>query len=404
MDKTGEIVAEVLDVEGLMMAFGLLCIPVILAIPLRVAWSLFMGTGLEEGQYREKVNQIIDSGMQVAPFRQVLDDIARGLKLEGKKQRLIEADVLHPLRISHFLLLPALVIFPLAILIGAPIILLGLPVLLLTEFLLIKQQLLIRALVIAQDILRWQVVHIPRPNRSSDPQKKRGLGDFSTAVEHFTHVPQGAFLGLFSWLMVHWTFRADSMIIEFAVSAVLYIILLGILNVLNNAFEADLVFVDPSKSRMVPVEQWLESILNPLIGIGLIFLIGRNLLEEARTGNPTLFAMTVLSLLYGYAIVGFAYSVGGPLLSKVPMFDKFLGSRLSVRERFEQQVIESLKPLSYDLTRHEGHISFSVRMSMSERISSIREMPNRPLTFSDLESLPSASADQLPQNPFSVEN
>ena len=57
-------------------------------------------------------------------------------------------------------------------------------------------------------------------------------------------------------------------------------VLLSILSVLNTAFEADLVFVDPAKGRLVPVNQWLEGVLNPVVGIGLLFLLGRNLLEN----------------------------------------------------------------------------------------------------------------------------
>ena len=86
--------------------------------------------------------------------------------------------------------------------------------------------------------------------------------------------------------------------------------MLGILGVLNTAFESDLVFVDPAKGRLVPVDQWLESILKPVVGIGLLFLIARNLLDQAREGNPVVFAATILLLLYGAAIVGIAYRWG----------------------------------------------------------------------------------------------
>ena len=100
---------------------------------------------------------------------------------------------------------------------------------------------------------------------------------------HFSQVPQGTFLGLFAWLMVHWALKIDSFVFELSLAAGFYIILLGLLSVLNTAFESDLVFVDPSKGRLVPVDQWLESILKPIVGIGLLFLIGRflssNLLE-----------------------------------------------------------------------------------------------------------------------------
>jgi hypothetical protein len=219
---------------------------------------------------------------------------------------------------------------------------------------------------------------------------KTGIGEFSQHVVHFAQVPQGTFLGLFAWLIVHWTLKIDSFWIELSIAAGLYIILLGILSVLNTAFESDLVFVDPSKGRLVPVDQWLESILKPIVGIGLLFLIVRNLLDEARGGNPTLFATTVLSLLYGAAIVGIAYRWG---------YSLWRGN--SVRTNFESQIIEGLAPLSYDLTRNKGRIDFRVRMSMKERIETISKLPNNQMSFEALQNLPkSHTSDVIPVNPI----
>ena len=78
------------------------------------------------------------------------------------------------------------------------------------------------------------------------------VNEFSNHVIHFNNVPQGAFLGLFAWLIVHWVFKLESIAIELAIASLLYIIMLGILGVLNTAFESDLVFVDPAKGRLVP--------------------------------------------------------------------------------------------------------------------------------------------------------
>ena len=72
-----------------------------------------------------------------------------------------------------------------------------------------------------------------------------------------------------------------------------------------------------------------------MVGIGLLFLLGRNLLEESRDvdGNPILFATVVLTLLYGAAIVGISYRWG---------YSSWRGAR--VRQDFEVQVIEYLDP------------------------------------------------------------
>ena len=61
---------------------------------------------------------------------------------------------------------------------------------------------------------------------------------------------------------------------ELIVSSPLYMVLLSILSVLNTALEADLVFVGSAKGRLVLVNQWLEGVLNPVVGISLLFLLG----------------------------------------------------------------------------------------------------------------------------------
>ncbi|EHR76804.1 hypothetical protein N9L27_04680 [Candidatus Poseidoniales archaeon] len=380
--------AEV-DVNALLWALGLLSIPLFLALPMRIAWRLFTGTGHEESQYRNTVLQIIDAGRQVAPFRATLDDVARSLHIQPSQQRLIEADLFHPLTLSHFLLLPTIIIFPLAAVMALPVILLGLPMLILIEMLLIRRRLLVRGLTAIEKLMHWQIIHIPKPHRGT-AQDATKMNEFSQHVTHFNHVPQGAFLGLFAWLIVHWTFNLDSWVIELSVATGLYIVLLGALSVMNTAFESDLVFVDPAKGRLVPVDQWLESILKPLVGIGLVFLIGRNLLDESRSGNAVLFATSILMLLYGAAVVGIAFRWG---------YSLWRGSR--VKDDFESQIIEAINPLSYDLTRTKGRIDFHVRMEMKERLTTLNEAPPDQLTFADLQALPASDhKGTIPDNPL----
>ena len=100
-----------------------------------------------------------------------------------------------------------------------------------------------------------------------------------------------------------------------------------------------------------------------MVGVGLIFLLGRDLLEEARGGNAALFATTFLAILYGAAIVGIAYQWG---------YSSWRGRK--VQRLFEEQVIETLDPLSYDLTRSKGRIEFIVRKPMAERLQEIEEI------------------------------
>ena len=126
------------------------------------------------------------------------------------------------------------------------------------------------------------------------------------------------------------------------------------------------------------------------MGIGFVFLIGRNLLDEVRDGNAVLFALTVLTLLYGAAVVGIAFRWG---------YSIWRGSH--VRDEFGAQVIETLNPLSYDLTRTKGRIEFHVRMVMKERINKLNEAPIVQLSFADLQELPSSeNRGKIPENPL----
>ena len=379
------------EIQELLWGAGILALPLILALPMRLAWQFWVGVGHEVSEYRTVVRQILDSGHQVASFSQTLDDIARNLRIPPAKQRLIEAEMLHPLTLSHFLLLPALLILPLSAIMALPLVLIGFPFMLFMEYLLIRRRFLIWSLKTIERLMHWQVIHIPKPHRGTREQRK-SLTEFSQHIEHFNYVPQAAFLGLFAWLIVHWVLNLDSLVVELIVSSFLYMVLLSVLSVLNTAFEADLVFVDPAKGRLVPVNQWLEGVLNPIVGIGLLFLLGRNLLEESRDvgGNPVLFATVVLTLLYGAAIVGISYRWG---------YASWRGER--VRSDFEEQVIAYLEPLSYDLTRTKGRIDFNVRMGMDERLSAFDSVNRQQLTFEDLQSLPTVPKDtKAPKNPL----
>lgn len=379
------------DVEALLWGAGILALPLIMALPMRLAWQIWVGIGHEVSEYRTIVRQIVDSGHQVSSFSQTLDDIARNLRISPAKQRLIEAELLHPLTISHFLLLPALLILPLTAIMALPVVLIGFPFMLFIEFVLIRKKFLISGLRYIERIMHWQIIHVPKPHRGTK-ENETSITEFSQHIEHFNYVPQAAFLGLFAWLIVHWVLNLESWTIELIVSSLLYMVLLSILSVLNTAFEADLVFVDPAKGRLVPVDQWLEGVLNPIVGIGLVFLLGRNLLEESRNigGNAVLFASVVLALMYGAAIVGISYRWG---------YSSWRGVR--VRKEFQEQVIETLNPLSYDLTRSKGRIDFNVRMGMEERLNIIEETNTQQMSFEDLQNLPSGtSKGKAPSNPL----
>jgi len=382
-----------MDATGFGYGLVILFIPLVLALPMRLAWQLFVGSGHEASEYKQNVRQIIDSGHQVSEFRDALNDIARQLRLTPQRQRLIEADILHPLTISHFLLLPSLFILPLTFFIALPVILIGFPLMLLMEFLLIRQKVVIYTLKYAERFFHWQVIHIPRPYRSSE-NKDAKITELSQQIVHFSHVPQAAFLGLFAWLIVHWVLNLDAWEVEIVIAGVFYMFFLSVLSVLNTAFESDLVFVDPAKGRLVPVDQWLDSILKPIVGIGLLFLLGRNLLEEARNGgNPVLFSVVVILLLYAASVIGIAFRWG---------YSTWRGK--IVRSNFSQLAIDVMDPLSYDLTRIKGQISLTMKTNMRGRLNNLFQSTVSQQSFDDLQKLPQAKPHPLgPDNPFELE-
>jgi len=263
----------------------------------------------------------------------------------------------------------------------------------LMEFLLIRQKVVIYTLKYAERFFHWQVIHIPRPYRSSE-NKDAKITELSQQIVHFSHVPQAAFLGLFAWLIVHWVLNLDAWEVEIVIAGVFYMFFLSVLSVLNTAFESDLVFVDPAKGRLVPVDQWLDSILKPIVGIGLLFLLGRNLLEEARNGgNPVLFSVVVILLLYAASVIGIAFRWG---------YSTWRGK--IVRSNFSQLAIDVMDPLSYDLTRIKGQISLTMKTNMRGRLNNLFQSTVSQQSFDDLQKLPQAKPHPLgPDNPFELE-
>ena len=72
-----------------------------------------------------------------------------------------------------------------------------------------------------------------------------------------------------------------------------------------------------------------------------------------------------------------------------------------VKQEFEVQIVDNLKPLSYDLTRTRGRIEFIAQMSMDERLTVLNEAPAKQLTFADLQALPtSKNSGKIPKNPI----
>ena len=383
--------ASSLDVGNLLWAIGILALPVILALPAKLLYqTVILGVGPAERNYRATVQKILDSGMQVEHFREVLDEESRRLGIKASRAKLNETDMLYPLTVTHFLLVPMIFILPVVAIATLPIIILGIPVLYLLEVLLIRRKLLINAIKLLETWFGKQIIHVPDAGNDHCSNDAKVL-DASNIAVHFHKVPRVVFLGLFSWLIIHWTLRLDSLMTEFILAGLFYVLLLGIVGIVATALESNLVLVDPARGRIIPIADWLDSMLTPIVGVGLLFLLGRDLMTEARDdGNTILFAATVLMVLYCATAVGVTFQWG---------YAWWQGK--TIRKQFEQQAIEKLNPQSYDLTRNRGRIQLNVRCPMSERIEG-GIGPGATLTFTDLDNLPTAHEGVLksPENPL----
>lgn len=383
--------ASGLDVENLLWAIAILGLPLLLALPAKIVYqTIILGIGPAERSYRSTVQKILDAGMQVEQFREVLDDEARRLGIKPSRAKLNETDLLYPLTLTHFLLTPMIFILPIVAVLSLPIIIIGIPVIYAVEVVLIRRRVLINAIKLLETWFGKQIIHIPDAGNDHWSNDAKVL-DASNIAVHFYKVPRVVFLGLFSWLIIHWTLRLDSPIVEFALSGLFYILLLGIVGIVTTALESNLVLVDPARGRIIPISDWLESMLTPIVGVGLLFLLGRDLMAEARDGgNTVLFSATVLLVLYCATAVGVTFQWG---------YTWWHGK--TVRKRFERQAIDKLNPQSYDLTRNRGRIQLNVRCSMAERIEG-NNAPGTNLTFTDLDNLPTAHESVItsPANPL----
>ena len=383
--------ASSLDVGNLLWAIGILALPVLLALPAKLLYqTVILGVGPAERNYRATVQKILDSGMQVEHFREVLDEESRRLGIKASRAKLNETDMLYPLTITHFLLVPMIFILPVVAIATLPIIILGIPVLYLLEVLLIRRKLLINAIKLLETWFGKQIIHVPDAGNDHCSNDAKVL-DASNIAVHFHKVPRVVFLGLFSWLIIHWTLRLDSLMTEFILAGLFYVLLLGIVGIVATALESNLVLVDPARGRIIPIADWLDSMLTPIVGVGLLFLLGRDLMTEARDdGNTILFSATVLMVLYCATAVGVTFQWG---------YAWWHGK--TIRKQFEQQAIDKLNPQSYDLTRNRGRIQLNVRCPMSERIAG-GIGPGANLTFTDLDNLPTAHEGVLksPENPL----
>ena len=206
-----------IELIQILSAIGILCIPILAAIPIRIIWKRYVGGAYQHEEYRRLLSLVINAGYSLSQFRDQLDEAARRRRIPKDRQKLIETDFLFPLKTPHFILLPSLFFTPLVLLFATPLFLLALPLLSLAEYILIRKGLLAYIIMQLQNISKWQLIHIPKPRHN----QKDLRGD----IVAFSKMLMTVYLGLFAWLIVHWIFRGLDYWVLILISAFSYLIL-----------------------------------------------------------------------------------------------------------------------------------------------------------------------------------
>jgi len=341
------------DFTSLLIAVGVLLMPVILALPLRFWWMYRVGNEPEHVRYRRWVRQVLDAGEPLSVRRLELDHLAKGLPIEPSRQGRIEMDVLHPLKLPHFMLLPVLILSPLVGLIGAIVFVLLLPLILVAEWLLIDSGALAKIVSLVMRVMHWGIIGI---HRLDD-----GVRDEDAMVEHMHRLPTTAFLGLFCYLIV--SYMPLPTWLGIGLTITLFLLLTSIIVIVKAASHGELVFADTSQRRMQPMERLVDDILAPVVGLGLLFLLSRQLFltqigaSQSVFADPIWFAGIVIIVLYSAAAVAIMVEIW------------FFGLRSArVRMVFQNQIVEMHEPVLYAFTREHDKMELRPLRSLKEHL------------------------------------
>ena len=375
------------DFTSLLIAVGILLTPVVLALPLRFWWTYRVGSEPEHVRYRRWVRQVLDAGEPLSTRRKELDHLARGLPIDTSRQGRIEMDVLHPLKLPHFMLLPVLILSPLVGLIGAIVFVLLFPLILAAEWVLIDRGLLSKIVNIVMRVMHWGIIGIHRLDT--------GVRDEDAMVEHMHRLPTTAFLGLCCYLIV--SYMPLPTWVGITLTIVLFLLLTSIIVIVKAASNGELVFADTSQRRMQPMERLVDGILAPVVGLGLLFLLSRQLfLTQIGASNsifsdPIWFAGIVLIVLYSAA--------ADAIMVEISFFGAFRSER--VRMVFQNQIVEMHDPVLYAFTREHDRMELNPLCSLKEHlVSNGEELENKDaFDFEDMLRTPSTlqeGEDALP--------
>jgi hypothetical protein len=339
------------SLESLVTAILILLAPVILAIPLSLGWKWWVGTEPEHVHYREKVRLVLDAGLPLSRFRKELDAEARIVNIDPERQSRIESDLLFPMRVKHFLLMPGLVVWPFLGLFAALLAIPLMPILWFFQWLLIEKKVLLWIGITVQKITRWEIIGIPRV--------EDGLKNPDPVLSSINRMPITVFLGLFAFLIVTYLpLDTQSVLV---LSGAVYIILVAFISVIRAGTLSTMVFADTGNRRLLPMGTFVEDMLGPWVGVGLLFLISRQLFygTELRSGemfgDPVIFSLAILLVLYTATMIGVAVEIS------------FFRSRAeSVRVKFQDQMIDEFEPQLYLFTRNLGMLKISRLMTLRQ--------------------------------------
>ena len=324
--------------DGLFSAILILIIPVLLTVPLRVLWSWWIGNEPEHLHYREKFTSVIDSGYPIKDFRPELDRTARQFEIDLERQTRIETDMLHPLDMRHFLLVPSLVVWPVLSIPAGFVFIPLIPVTRFFEWILIEKRVLLRILLIVKSLTGWDIVWMDRPGDPTRPPEP--------VIAAIHRLPITVLLGVFAYLIVSYLSFSFTTIAMITIG--LYVILVAAISIIRAATSGSLVFIDARNRKVIPSDTFVEQLIGPWVGVGLIFLLSRQIalsstIRDGSLSDPSLFAMTVVLVLYIATLIGISLELS---------FFRTRGKAVGVL--FESQVEETLSPDDYSLIRHLG--------------------------------------------------
>ena len=324
--------------DGLFSAILILIIPVLLTVPLRVLWSWWIGNEPEHLHYREKFTSVIDSGYPIRDFRHELDRTARQFEIDLERQTRIETDMLHPLDMRHFLLVPSLVVWPVLSIPAGFVFIPLIPVTRFFEWILIEKRVLLRILLIVKSLTGWDIVWMDRPGDPTRPPEP--------VIAAIHRLPITVLLGVFAYLIVSYLSFSFTTIAMITIG--LYVILVAAISIIRAATSGSLVFIDARNRKVIPSDTFVEQLIGPWVGVGLIFLLSRQIalsstIRDGSLSDPSLFAITVVLVLYIATLIGISLELS---------FFRTRGKAVGVL--FESQVEETLSPDDYSLIRHLG--------------------------------------------------